>query len=134
MCIGTDKLAHLFQQGWEYYKISVIDQKGDRLAERYGEWLEGKEARVKYTDDEEYFKNQFSGRRVGYGGFGRTISGVISNADLAANQAGLRMFKDLKAGRFKSICDYVSPLLCEEINLNEYTPGMRRIVAGNGRQ
>jgi hypothetical protein len=44
----------LFQPGWEDYRISVIDRKGDRLAERYGAWLEGRDAREKYTDDEEY--------------------------------------------------------------------------------
>ena len=45
VCIGTEKLGHLFQQGWEYYRISVVDKKGDRVAERYGEWLEGRESR-----------------------------------------------------------------------------------------
>ena len=132
VCIGTDKLGHLFQQGWEYYQISVIDKKGDRMAVRYGEWLEGKEERSAYVADEVYFKRQFSGRLLGYGGFGRTMSGVISNADLAANKAGLQLYKDLKAGRFKSMRDYISGLLCEEINRNEYTPEMKKIVEKNG--
>ncbi|HYV27978.1 MAG TPA: hypothetical protein VFA77_10625 [Candidatus Eisenbacteria bacterium] len=132
VCLGTDKLGHLFQQGWEYYKISVIDKKGDRLAERYGEWLEGKEERSVYTADEPYFKKQSSGRLLGYGGFGRTMSGVISNADLAANKTGLKMYQDIKSGHFKSIADYISKMLCEEINLNEYTPEMKKIVEKNG--
>ena len=134
VCIGTDKLGHLFQQGWEYYCISVVDKKGDRMAERYGEWLEGKEPREAYVAEEPYFRQQLSGRRVGYGGFGRAMTGVISNADLAANKAGLRMYRDIRHGRFKSIGDYVSSDLCEEVLRNEYTPEMEAIVRRNGRQ
>ena len=132
VCLGTDKIGHLFQQGWEYYRISVVDQKGDRMAERYGEWLEGKEPRDAYAGEESYFRQQLSGSRVGYGGYGRTLTGVISHADLEANKAGLRMYKDLQNGRFKSLGDYVSSQLCEEVNLNEYTPEMAAIVQRNG--
>ena len=134
VCIGTDKLGHLFQQGWEFYTIAVIDGKGDPMAERYGEWLEGKELRGNYNADEAYFRRQYSGRIAGYGGFGRIISGVISNADLAASKAGLQMYKDIKSGRFKTISDYVSAAFCEEINLNDYTSEMKRIVEKNGRR
>jgi hypothetical protein len=124
----------LFQQGWEYYRISVIDKKGDRMAERYGEWLEGKESRDAYAAEEPYFRQQLSGRCVGYGGYGRTLSGVVSNADLEANKAGLQMYKDIQAGHFRSIGDYVSNRLCEEANLNEYAPGMKTIVENNDRK
>lgn len=134
VCIGTDKLGHLFQQGWEYYRISVVDKKGDRVAERYGEWLEGKDSRDAYAAEEPYFRQQLSGSRVGYGGYGRTMTGVISNADLAANKAGLQMYKDIKSGCFKSIGDYVSKDLCEEANLNGYTSEMEKIVRRNGRK
>jgi hypothetical protein len=134
VCIGTDKLGHLFQQGWEYFRISVVDKKGDQVAERYGEWLEGKEPRDAYAAEEPYFRQQLSGSRVGYGGYGRTLSGVISNADLAANKAGLQMYKDIHEGRFHSIGDYVSSRLCEEVNLNEYTPEMQTVVQRNGRK
>ena len=134
VCLGTDKLAHVFQQGWEYYTISVLDQKGDRLAERYGEWLEGLEPRQRYADAEEYFKRQFSGRHLGYGAFGRTMSGVISPADLEANKAGLRLYKDLARGVFRSMDDYISPQLCEEVNPNQYTPEVQAVVEKNQRQ
>ena len=134
VCLGTEKLGHLFQQGWEYYRISVVDKKGDRMAERYGEWLEGKGSRDTYAAEESYFRQQLSGGRVGYGGYGRTLTGVISNADLEANKAGLRMYKDLQNGRFKSIGEYVCSQLCEEVNLNEYTPEMTAIVQKNGRK
>ena len=132
VCLGTDKLGHMFQQGWEYYRIAVLDGKGDALATRYGEWLEGKETREKYVSDEKYFRRQRSGRLLGYGGFGRTMSGVISNADLAANLAGLQMYKDIARGKFESIANYVSEQLCEEVNCNEYTPEMKRLVERNG--
>lgn len=132
VCIGTDKLAHLFQQGWEMYRISVIDGRGDRAAERYAQWLEGVEPREAYQEDESYFLRQSTGRRLGYGGLGRTTSGVISAADLAASGAGLRLYKDLAAGRFKAIGDYVDGTLCEERNPNDYTPAMRALVERNG--
>ncbi|HAM73351.1 MAG TPA: hypothetical protein DCM86_17090 [Verrucomicrobiales bacterium] len=134
VCIGTDKLAHLFQQGWEYYSIAVLDGKGEALAERYGEWLEGKEPRASYSRDEPYFLTQPSGRVLGYGSFGRTTSGVISHADLAANRSGLRMYGDLARGSFTSISNYVSSALCEEVNPNTYTPEMQRIVDHNERE
>jgi len=134
VCIGTDKLGHMFQQGREYYRISVIDKKGDRVAERYGEWLEGKEPREAYAAEERYFRQQFSGSRVGYGVFGRTLTGVISNADLEANKAGLRMYKDIQNGRFRSIGDYVTSHLCEEVSPNDYTARMKAVVEENGRK
>ena len=134
VCIGTDKLAHFFQQGWEYYTIAVLDGRGDALAGRYGAWLEGKEAREKDAADEAYFRKQFSGRVLGYGSYGRTMSGIISHADLAANLAGLQMYRDLAAGRFISVTNYVSKLWCEEINPNDYTPEMKRLVERNERE
>jgi hypothetical protein len=133
VCVGADKLGHLFQQGWEYYQIAVLDGKGEAVAERYGEWLEGTRPREYFAADEAYFHRQLSGGRMGYGGFGRSLSGVISHADLAANRAGLQFFKDLTAGRFKGMADYITTDLCEEIYRNGYTAEMRAIVEGNGR-
>lgn len=134
VCVGTDKLAHFIQQGWEYFRISVLDGRGDAVAERYGEWLEGKRPASDDTPDQAYFASLPSGKAVGYGGFGRHITGVISNADLAANKAGLQFFKDLQAGRFRSITNYVSKDWCEESNLNDYTEAMGAIVRRNGRR
>lgn len=130
ICLGTEKLAHLFQHGWEYYRIAVLDGHGDARAIRYGEWQEGLAAREQYAADEPYFLRQPMGW-PGYGGYGRRISGVISHADLAANQAGLQFYKDIAAGRFKTIADYVTKDFCEETNPNEYTPAMRRWVETN---
>ena len=133
ICIGTDKLAHLFQEGWEYYRISVLDGKGDALAIRFGEWQEGLEARENYAKDEAYFLKHPTGR-YGYGMYGRCISGVISHADLAANQAGLQLYKDLAAGRFKTIRDYVTKDFCEGANPNDYTPAMKQLVEKNSQK
>lgn len=134
VCIGTDKLGHMFQQGWEYYDISDIDKKGDELAKSYGAWLEGKGSEDDYKANADYFKTKPSGKAFGYGGYGRGPSGVISNADLSANTAGMSMYKDIAAGKFKTICDYISSDLDEETNLNEYTPEMDKIVKGNNRR
>lgn len=131
LCIGTDKLGHFFQQGWEYYQIAVLDGKGEEVARRYGEWLEGVAARAAYADDESYFLRQRSGRAAGYGGFGRTTSGVISHADLAANVAGLHFYQDLTASRFQSMAGYVTTNWCEELNPNDYTPAMAALVTRN---
>jgi hypothetical protein len=62
------------------------------------------------------------------------LTGVISNADLEANKAGLRMYKDIQNGRFKSIRDYVTRRLCEEMNLNDYTARMKAVVEKNRRK
>jgi hypothetical protein len=131
VCVGTDKLGHFFQQGWEYYRIAVLDRKGEAVACRYGEWLEGVGPRATYAEEEAYFLRQPSGHLAGYGGFGRNISGVISHADLAANLAGLRFYQDLAAGRFKGMASYVTTNWCEELNPNEYTPAMALVVARN---
>lgn len=137
-CIGADKIGHMFAQGWEYYRISVLDKKGDAIAERYGMFLEGKGKPEDYTEDEaKYFggiSEGFAGGPVGYGGFGRNASFVISNADLSANAAGLRFYKDVAAGRFKTICDYVDKNWDEEQNFNEYADELAKIVAANGRR
>jgi hypothetical protein len=132
ICLGTDKLAHIFQEGWAYYRIAVLDGKGDALAVRFGEWQEGLAARENYAADEAYFLKQPTGR-FGYGMYGRCISGVISHADLAANKAGLQLYKDLTVGRFKSIRDYVTKDFCEESNPNDYTRVMKQVVEGNSR-
>ena len=134
-CIGVDKLGHLIGQGYEYYQISVKDKKGDDLAKKYGEWLEGK-AGNKYTKEEvQYFKQQVSGKIVGEGGYGlKAMGGVMSNADLAANEAGLKMYKDVAAGKFKDICDYISDKMDEEKNHNVYTDAVGKVVKGNNRK
>jgi hypothetical protein len=58
-------------------------------------------------------------------------TGVLSNADLAANAAGLQFYKDYAAGKFKTICDYVNKDWDEEKNPNEYTDAVKMMVEKN---
>lgn len=131
VCVGTDKLGHFFQQGWEYYALGVEQRQGEARAQRYGEWLEGVRPQADYAPDEKLFRLQPSGRGAGYGGFGRATSGVISHADLAANLAGLHFYQDVATGRFRSLATYITTNWCEELNPNDYTPAMRALVARN---
>ena len=74
---GTDKIAHIFQQGYTYLRIYERGSaKG--LAE---------EAANKKACD--------WGRKSERTFYGNLISGVYSNADLAANYAGLKFYQNL---------------------------------------
>src|ERR1700682_366075 len=74
---GTDKIAHLFQQGYSYYKI-------------YAHALtEGK------TPDEATQKAVRWGQATERGIFGTLVAGVYSNGDLAGNYAGLKFYQEL---------------------------------------
>jgi hypothetical protein len=74
---GTDKIAHLFQQGYDYYEI----YKG---ALRSG-----------LPEEKALAKAVRFGRRTEKTYFGTLVSGTYSNADLAANYAGLRFYLGL---------------------------------------
>jgi len=74
---GTDKVAHLFQQGYTYYKIyrhaladNATPAEATAAAVRWGQ----KSERTFY---------------------GTLIAGVYSNGDLAANYAGLKFYQGL---------------------------------------
>ena len=74
---GTDKVGHLFQQGYEYYKIYRDEEARGRTpaaataeAVKLGVWQEK-------------------------GIYGEAMVGVYSNADLAANFAGLKFYLNL---------------------------------------
>jgi hypothetical protein len=74
---GTDKFDHLFQQGYTYYrKYTAARRDGKSDADAL-------KAVVAYGRSTE---NLF---------FGYAVSGVYSNADLAANVAGLRLYQNL---------------------------------------
>jgi hypothetical protein len=67
--MGTDKIDHFFQQGHEYYEIA--GKKGTIAAIEHGVKLE-------------------------HGIFGTLTTGVYSNADLAANYAGMKFYQNLQ--------------------------------------
>jgi hypothetical protein len=74
---GTDKIAHLFQQGYSYYKIYgralAAEETPDEASQTAVQWGQETERRI----------------------FGTMISGVYSNGDLAANYAGLKFYLGL---------------------------------------
>lgn len=74
---GTDKIAHPFQQGYDYYKI-------------YRRALSKKS-----TADEAVRKAVRWGRMTERTFYGTLVSGVYSNGDLAANYAGLKFYQGL---------------------------------------
>ena len=74
---GTDKIAHLFQQGYTYYKISH-----HALAEGA-------------TPDEATAKAVRWGQKSERTFFGTLVAGVYSNGDLAANYVGLKFYEGL---------------------------------------
>jgi len=108
ICIGTDKLGHFFQQGFQYYCTAVRDGKGESAAITWGEQTEA-------------------------GGFGLTTTGVYSNADLAANQAGMDFYRGLKANPHMTfdIANCVTNNWNEESNPNLYTPRVGKTVWAN---
>lgn len=75
--LGTDKIAHFFQQGYTYYR-SV-----ERAKEKKKSSAEGVRKAVNWgkTSEKTYY--------------GYWASGVYSNADLAANFAGLKFYENL---------------------------------------
>jgi hypothetical protein len=74
---GTDKIAHIYQQGYTYL----------RIYERAIAKGLSKEAATKKAND--------WGRRSERTFYGNLVSGVYSNADLAANFAGLKFYQNL---------------------------------------
>ena len=74
---GTDKIAHIYQQGYTYLRIYER-----ALAESLS-----KQAATKRAND--------WGRKSERTFYGNLVSGVYSNADLAANFAGLKFYQNL---------------------------------------
>ncbi len=81
---GTDKIAHIFQQGYDYHKIY-------KRALKKGQ-----------TEKQAVRKAVKWGQKTEDTYFGTWVSGVYSNADLYANYAGLKFYlgltKDVKIG------------------------------------
>lgn len=75
--LGTDKIAHIFQQGYTYYKIY-------------------ESAKAKGAPPAEAARKAFRwGRMTELTYYGNLVSGVYSNGDLAANFAGLKFYQNL---------------------------------------
>jgi hypothetical protein len=74
---GADKMGHFFQQGHEYY---VMERDGER------DGIPAQQVRAEIIA---------KGAKQESGGFGTAIDGVYSNADLAANMAGMQFYESL---------------------------------------
>jgi hypothetical protein len=74
---GTDKIAHLFQQGYSYYKIYnralAEGATPDGAAQKAVRW------------------GQYTERTI----YGTLVAGVYSNGDLAANYVGMKFYQGL---------------------------------------
>lgn len=75
--LGNDKAGHLLQHGHKYYAIKVDDERA------------GKSDKLIREDTVAFGINQERGA------YGTGLDGVFSNADLAANYAGMKFYESL---------------------------------------
>jgi len=87
--LGTDKVGHLFQQGYEYYRVYRAEEDRGHSA------AEAAHAAVELGISQEK------------GFYGEAMVGVYSNGDLAGNFAGLQFYLNLT--RPMTIRDRVRP-------------------------
>lgn len=109
ICIGSDKLGHFVQQGFQYFDIAHRQSTGSVAeAEKFGEETES-------------------------GGFGLNTTGVFSNADLEANRSGLKFYKDLESnpGLTFDIANYINDRWNEEVNPSFYETSVAQQVWSN---
>lgn len=108
VCIGADKLGHFFQQGFDYAVQLVGGAKASEA--------------------------ESTGRFGEIGVFGLSATGVFSNADLAANLAGLKFYNDLatKPATFAfGIASYIANDWNEQFNPSFYTSTLAPVVWRN---
>ncbi|MCC6443551.1 MAG: DUF4157 domain-containing protein [Armatimonadetes bacterium] len=109
ICIGADKLGHFFGEGFIYFQVASAPGLTTADAQSTGRALE-----------------------IGIQGLGTT--GVFSNADQAANLAGMQFYKDLEAdpAGFKfAIKNYISNRWNEQSNPSFYESSVGGIVWSN---
>lgn len=74
---GSDKIAHIFQQGYTYYRMYKKDLSGGTKAE------DAAKRAIRW------------GRKTERTFYGTLVSGVYSNADLCANYTGMKFYLGL---------------------------------------
>jgi len=137
--LGTDKIAHFFQQGYQYH----------RMAERHRlKGLSAQAAEAKAIAWGRFTENTYYGTLVG---------GVFSNADLSANFVGMRFYEGLiksvkvgdlvrpaalvlenglwklnAAGTSEEVLlrPFISDHLNEALNPSLFIPGLRSAIRG----
>ncbi|MBL7749596.1 MAG: DUF4157 domain-containing protein [Chitinophagaceae bacterium] len=108
LCIGSDKLGHFFQQGYDYYTNAHATGGSVATAEAFGQSTEA-------------------------GGFGLSTTGVYSNADLEANRRGLDFYNTLAGspGLTFDISNYINANWSEVNNPNYYESSVGNTVWRN---
>lgn len=171
VCVGTDKVGHFFQQGYEYFRLGQrirarvegmsLQEKKNFLARlqgppvdigvdlgvervpfiefelsegaypeliatafaaQFGLWLEGFNHRLSNEDIRWIKSLDFIPWYYSEGIYGRETTGVLSRADLQANQQGYWFYRDLwtNPSRTPNICDYVGELWNERRELSTF--------------
>ena len=137
--LGTDKIAHFFQQGYTYYRIA-----GRRIAK--GSSVPDAESKAVSW-----------GRMTENTYYGTLVGGVFSNADLFANYVGMRFYEGLtksvkvgdldrppslklenglwklnEAGTSEAVLlrPFISDHLNEALNPSLFIPGLRSSIRG----
>jgi hypothetical protein len=107
--VGSDKLGHFLQQGYQYYQIAKSKgAAGEKVAESFGVGTEK-------------------------GNFGLQTTGVMSHADLEANRQGMRFYQQLAANanlKF-DIAHYINKNWNEGQNPNHYEESVGKYVWTN---
>ena len=131
--VGIDKIGHFLEEGWWYYQG---EQKGLLLnhEERwaFGQFMEGDDAlpeaeRPRYKDIYAEFCWVCT-LRGGFGFFGASSTGVISYADMQANESGYQFFNSLAndPGGYKfQVSTLPVELWNEENSPSKYMPGLK---------
>lgn len=113
LCVGADKFGHFFGEGFIYFTVAKGPggrAAGTARAESTGRFLE--------ISDKQ----------------GLGVTGVYSNADLAANLAGKRFYEDLEAdptGFTFSVANYVTNKWNETINPSFYASSEAKVIWSN---
>ncbi len=153
-CVGTDKIGHMFQQGFQYFLVANRGTtsvggtlgmgRGDAYARAWGEWMEGVlspatranaaiMAWLRSLAALSVASTGLTGRAQGH--FGLATTGVHSRADLESNNAGLRFYQELFRNPNLSfdINRYVSANWNEEVAGNIYSNVVGSAVRSAGR-
>jgi len=113
LCVGADKLGHFFQEGFIYFRTATASGATEADAKSAGRALE------------------IGGEGLGVGTVG---TGVYSNADQAANLAGMNFYKDLRAdpsGLKFQLANYITPQWNEQTNPSFYESKVGAVVWSN---
>lgn len=153
--IGIDKVGHFFQLGYTIYSRLngstsgvVFDHVADGAVKVFNNWLHSRTGK-RYKDPRGHFAkailtakypNAFKFTQKGYNqnsemnSFGAANTGVYSQADICANNAGAQFYKDLEKsvpGQRFSFSKFVTKDWSETYNPSLYTQELAATVWPN---